>query len=197
MTTLTDNFNRANGAIGNSSEGWSWTVTGGTFTVASNECSCDSAGIMHAASDLAGDDHFVEATIRDTIITNWGITARYADDSNFYLAQATSTSLTIFKNVSGFTQIATTGSLTIAQGDVIKFECNNSALKVYENGVERVSVTDTSLTGQIRCGIRSGSSLRLYDDWSAADLSAGGGTRPAKMAGYWAGYAGLSGGFAG
>jgi hypothetical protein len=177
MTTLTDNFNRANGDIGSSSEGWSWTVSSGDFDIVSNECSVASAGLMQAASDLATDDHYSQATIRDTTITNWGVTARHADADNFYLAQAQGTSLTIFKNVSGFTQIAQTTSLTIGQGDVIKLECNGSDIKIYENAVERVSVSDASLSGQVRCGIRSGSSGRLYDDFEAADIVVGGTTK--------------------
>lgn len=177
MTIITDNFNRADqNPPGNSSEGWSWNVLVGTqLQVLSNQLgvSTTAEDVGRAESNLASDNHYVQATIIGTP-SNWGILARFSSAvaDTYYLGQATNTTtLELYKRVTGtFTQIGSAGSLTIASGDVIKLECNGTAIKVYQNGVQRISVSDSAISGNVRTGVRFGDNAQTLDDFSAADL---------------------------
>lgn len=65
VTTITDNFNRANGALGTRSDGGSWTTITGVPTIASNQCQFTTAGEI--AANLGHSDFVVSVDIT----TNW------------------------------------------------------------------------------------------------------------------------------
>jgi hypothetical protein len=168
LTTLVDNFDRADsGTLGTASGGFSWTANG--MVVSSNQAIGSGGVVEQAQSDLATADHEVQAD--DIFGSNWGLTARHADASNFYLLQTQSNAVELWKCVaSNFTQLANTTGLTISSGDTIKLSVNGTGLTGYQNGVSRATATDSAISGNLRCGMRAGGS-NTYDNWQAADIA--------------------------
>lgn len=182
MSIITDNFNRANqNPLGSSSEGWSWAVLVDTvFQIVSNAANggTTAESVARAESDLSSSNHYVQATIGGAPL-NWGLLARFSSSvvDTYYLAQATSaTTLDLYSRVAGtFNLIGTAGSLTIIATDIIKLQCNGTTISVFQNGVSRISVTDSAIAGNTRTGMRAGDNAQVYDDFSAADLAGSGG----------------------
>src|SRR5690606_29965122 len=59
-TVVSDDFNRSDGSLGSSSEGWSWAEVAGSWSIASNvatQSTTASAGAARAEFDLSSDDH--------------------------------------------------------------------------------------------------------------------------------------------
>ena len=65
---------------------------------------------------------------------------------------------------------------------VMKIRADGSTQTGWVDGIQILSVTDTVLTGQVRCGVggysESTTNVLRLDTWSAADLAAGGATWP-------------------
>jgi len=185
MTTLTDNFNRADqGGLGTASGGGTWTqVNGGTtLNIVSNQCKNISGGTNRATyrldSDLASADHEVFVTMVSGIAQN-GVLARFDPTSNsdatetYYLAHANATALQLYKRVSGtFTQLGS-DSTSVVNGDIVKLRCSGTAITTYINGTLKHNQTDSAITGNKRCGIYSSKDANIMDDWQANDLAAG------------------------
>lgn len=181
MTTLTDTFDRANqSGLGTSSQGtWSWTVTVGAMEINGNLAfpTTLSGGEVaaRAESNLASDNHYAQAILGSvTTLDGWCVVARYSASvaDTYYLASVTnSTTLDLYKRVTGtFTQLGTASSLTLVAGDTIKLECSGSNITIYQNGVSRVAVSDTAITGNLRTGIRAANIDSDWDNFQAADL---------------------------
>lgn len=84
-----------------------------------------------------------------------GLVARVADNNNYIVLKVATNALTLFKNVSGFTQIGDAGAVTVANGDVIKLRCDSAnLLTVFQNGVSKFSVTDAAGSANTSHGIR-------------------------------------------
>lgn len=185
MTNRTDNFNRADttSAIGTPSDGGSaWTQQSGTWGISTNQGYESGAGSQTSAvleSSVANVD--VQATI-NVAAADCGLIARAADDNN-YLLLITSTvvgGFTIYKRVAGsFTNIAS-ASFTVSNGDVCKFEVDSSnLLQGFQNGVSKVSVTDSAGSTNTKHGIRSNNvSTARFDDFSITALGAAAVTYP-------------------
>ena len=80
------------------------------------------------------------------------------------------------KRVAGTETVLQTLTNDFTAGEVIKLRCDGSTIKGFLAGVEISSVTDTAITGNLRCGIAGygdalGSNVHV-DTWSAADLAA-------------------------
>lgn len=175
MSSIADTFNRADAdALGTSSDGqFTWTETVGDLDIVSNQCKGISATVYaQAAFNLASDDHYAQADFHTDF--NIGLLVRFADADNQYLLQVNGTNVQLYKRVAGgFTQLGGNAAITFSAGEAYKLECNGSAIKCYEAGVERISQTDTSLTGQLRTGLRGGGVNQIWDNFAAADLAAG------------------------
>lgn len=187
MTTITDNFNRADNplSLGSSSEGWSWTAVDGTWGISSNNAIQSVISLNETAraeSDLTTDAHYTQLTITRFASDNIGVggpcTRFSASAKTFYtyLWRRSSTQYQLFKCVANtFTQLGTGGS-TNADGDVIRLSSNSSNQHAgYRNGAVNMSaVTDSSITGNLRTGMvmnRVGVGTQpTYDNFVAADL---------------------------
>lgn len=68
----------------------------------------------------------------------------------------------------------TNTSQTITAGDIDKIEIDGSTLKAYVNGTEKLSTTDTSLSGQLRTGFMfaAGFNAAAAKNWSSEDILA-------------------------
>jgi len=101
----------------------------------------------------------------------------------YYYVRCTTTATTLHKYFDGNrTQIGTAAA--VAANSVVKLECDGTTIKVYDDGVEIISVTDSSLTGG-QPGVYAyggSSSFGALDDWEAGDLTAGGVTPPTPIA---------------
>jgi hypothetical protein len=190
-TTITDNFNRADAdPLGSSSEGWSWTEVEGDIDIVSNQGQVNSSSgwaVARAESDLSSSDHYAQSDAVSITGTNFeyvcGGAVRFNSSANtHYLCMYgfSEVALIIFKKVAGTgTELGRT-SITTAFPEPLKMEVNGSALKAYQSGTQRVSLTDTSITGNTRTGVsmfrQTGAST--FDNFQAADLAAGGAVRP-------------------
>jgi hypothetical protein len=132
-------------------------------------------------------------------ITPVYLLARIADQENMYgvrlVLSSGGSNAQLYKKVAG--TWSTLGSIvTIADGSVVKLSVNGSAIKVYDDGVEVVSVTDSDLSAAGKAGVAHGGGAELvastddtratsmFDDFSVTDLGGGGGTTtPQAVAG--------------
>lgn len=181
MTNRTDNFTRADvtGGMGTPSDGGSqWAAPTGNFGIISNTA-YKFQGAAHQTSTLESSVTAVDvqATITAVGSTNGGIVARASDDSNFILHYWNGTSNILYKQVATvYTQLGSTFTGTLAANDVLKLSCDSSdLLTCYQNGVSRISATDSALNTVTKHGLESfgegtANSLR-WDDFSITAIT--------------------------
>ena len=176
-TTITDNFNRADAdALGNSSEGWSWTEVINDTDIVSNQAHSQGTEDCEARaeSDLASSDHYGQVDVVNTTFKGGAFARFSASARTAYIGYLRATvTLRLSKNVSGTETLLSDAVITPALPEAYKIEANGSAIKVYQAGVQRLSITDTAITGNTRCGIytRTSGSSNIVDNFSAADLA--------------------------
>lgn len=188
-TTITDNFNRANSStLGTSSEGWSWTEQEDPdgLEILNNQARLSTTGdkTARADSDLDSDDHYGQILIAARTIVSalagHGPTARHSASAlTFYLfhVQSNDANEKLYKRVTGtFTALTADASITQSIPDTMRIDCDGSILTGDYNGVDIFgNVTDTAITGNLRCGFYGGitgaSNTIDIDDFEAADLA--------------------------
>ncbi|MFE4697272.1 hypothetical protein ACFRIC_09280 [Streptomyces sp. NPDC056738] len=174
MTTFTDSFGRAD----SSNLGPDWVEVSGDWAIISGQLSPGSAGgtiILRAAGAMASNDHFAQVTIAATTAASHGLWIRgNSNISNGYLWRNDGSAWALFSVVGGSFTVIGTYAVAAAAGDVAKVQAVGSTITAYVNGTLRVSVVDTSVTSGTSVGLRGESTSALrYDDFSAADVSAG------------------------
>ncbi|MFI5985057.1 hypothetical protein ACIBEA_29850 [Streptomyces sp. NPDC051555] len=174
MAAFTDDFNRAD----SSTLGAGWVEVSGDWSIVSNQLSPGAAGgtiILRAAGAMSSDDNFAQFTIAATAAASQGIWCRgNSNISSGYLWRNNGTSWDLFSVVGGSFTVIGSYAAAAASGDVAKIQAVGSTIKGYVGGVQRVSVTDTSVTTGTSVGIRSESAAALkFDDFSAGDVTAG------------------------
>ena len=108
-----------------------------------------------------------------------GLFARAVDNSNYYFIlihqSAADPDIRICKCDAGTISTLASGNMTLANADVIKFELRGITLKLYQNGVERLSVTDSTFSAAGKCGVLMGNFVTSTDDinstWVMDDYS--------------------------
>jgi hypothetical protein len=68
------------------------------------------------------------------------------------------------------TVLDTNKSVTRSLPDTIEIECSGSTMVSRFNGATQHNFTDTSLTGNLQCGIATRRAADVVDDFSAEDL---------------------------
>jgi hypothetical protein len=190
-TTRSDDFNRANSAaLGTSSEGWSWTeVLGVDWGIAGNRANIQAANAAflggRADADLAGADHYSEATIAafthssDNAAVGVQARCRSSDDQAYFFRAVNDTTpalkFELYENLGTETfTLLGEHAQDPAVSDLIRVEVNGSTIIGKVNGATLVSVSDTSITGHLRGGITGhsfvGTQVLELDSWVAADL---------------------------
>jgi hypothetical protein len=182
----TDNFNRANGAIGSN-----WTqppASGATLNVSSNTVVASTTSTFCVAfwnGATFADDQYSQAKVTQ-ISGSAGeapgliVRAKTGVDQ-CYVMFPTSAGEKIFTYSGGsYTEIATTGGANVVNGNVIKFEALGSAgsvtLNVYRNG----SLLLTTTTGTVYTGGSPGINIIAttgtpsLDDWEGSNVSGAG-----------------------
>lgn len=180
-TTITDDFNRANSAtLGSSAEGWSWSEQGGgNWDIDTNAAEPQAAdSVARADADLSSADHAVQASVTAQVATsNPGVLARFsASVGNTYYMWRDSNDgnvLQLFKRVTGtFTQIGLNVSETPSPTFTLRLTVSGSSLDGLLDGVSKRTATDTSITANVRTGLRDNVLGTKVDNFLAEDLAA-------------------------
>ncbi len=148
---------------------------------------------VRAESDLASDDHFCQVEVikwAEAEAKAAGPIVRYTSDADsmylLHLRERDSPpddEYRIAKIVTGsFTTLATVAEALPAEPATAYLEINGSNLDGKMDGVSKITNTDTTFTGQVRCGFHVGDAARI-DDFIAEDLTGGAGSAsPAAIA---------------
>jgi hypothetical protein len=145
--------------------------------------------LVRAGSALASADHYCQATLAafttQSATTTAGpavrIDATVGDATYFFRAESDpgGVQTQLWKRVAAsFTSLGTNATAPVV-ADIIRVEANGSSITGKMNGTARVGpITDTAITGNLQCGIVGDADtvgqVTALDDWSAADLAAGG-----------------------
>jgi hypothetical protein len=177
-TTRLDDFNRANGPIGSSSEGWSWTYVAGSYNISGNTAipASSAHNNCRAEGTLSSADHYAQANATLGSGNDVGVIVRFDSSAETcYVLLNEGTNDRIYKIVAGaYTSLFSTAQGTPG-GAVMYLEVNGSSLQAKRAGSNTASGTDTAITGGVRGGLRSyyNASGNILDNFEAADLGGG------------------------
>jgi hypothetical protein len=172
LPMVSDNFNRADtspGTLGTTSDGLrTWIMTGG-FSIASNQAT--SNALAFAVVNQGPPDAIVTVTLAALVSGEFiGVVGRYNDSNNHYLAQYQQSSgfLQLYKRVGGtYTQLGSNFSVAWAAGDTIGLYMKGTTIKAQWNGVDRITVTDSTAFTNTFCGLYTSGSgtTKRYDNF--------------------------------
>lgn len=178
-TAISDDFNRANGAIGNSAEGWSWAADTGTWNIVSNRARVtETTGSVlswycRANTNLSSDDHYAQVDIiLGSSTTGMGSVVRHAAAANTkYYTYNRLVDHAYGKLVEG-TSTAFYLNSTEGLGNITsKLQADGSTITWYVGGELYKQTTDTAITGNLQCGL-TGKNSGNADNFTAEDLLA-------------------------
>ncbi len=177
-TLFSDDFNRSN----STTLGGNWSEASGDWSITSNKLTtASSGGLAVNTTSLSTADYKVKAVCQSPGDSGGsGLIARYADSSNYYLAQLSyeSNDVQIYKNVSGFTLLSSNGlTLNSATDYDVRFEVEGTALRLYVDDALITDTTDSALSAEGDFGARrgGGGDSQTWDDFVVEDFAAGGG----------------------
>ena len=165
MTTITESFNKADGA------GWgpdqTWTGISGSPTTTSNQATGLAAAYVGTSLD---DDQYCQAVMqasrRTWVMCRWG-----NNDNDWYMARVAAVNgpLQLWKRVGGtYTQLGT-GTNNGGSGSTVRVEADGTSIKGILDGSTEVSVSDSAVSSGY--GALRHESGAITDDWEAGDLS--------------------------
>ena len=183
-TTLTESFNKADSSTLGPDQ--TWTEVNGDSSVVSNEVNSVTndgsyGSSARAEADLASADHYCQMAVTAIgSVSGIGPCVRFhAAADTFYQAEAqviVTQQLVMRKNVSASFTDLRSDAHTWSLPETVKIDVNGSTLKHYIGGTQVGSnVTDTDITGHLRCGLRgysTGGNTVKGDNWACADLAA-------------------------
>jgi len=129
-----------------------------------------------ASHDLSSDDHYAEIEIVDTAMQG-GPMCRCADaslDSYFgiHYKNGSTYDWRIYKFVSASsTKLVEAANFAPSIGQVIRLTVDGSSLTLALEGTTRASTTDSSISGDTRCGLGSFNGARGQDNFACSDLA--------------------------
>lgn len=181
----TDNFNRANETPIASP----WTVQTGTdaMRLISNEVLTNISANHSAAyhSSTPGNGQYSQIVLSNTIETGTGaifygvgpaVRMTTGDTRKYSVScRVGQILLLVWDNVGGPTQLGSTFAGTVALGDTIRLEASGTTIRVLQNAVQRISVTDSTLASG-RVGIQgtySNDTTSGLDNWDGGALASG------------------------
>lgn len=189
MAFLDDSLTDANGTLLSAHVGElnaAWTkhpnAGSGTFDIRANRTRPVGTGLpqlYYASGVPASADYDVDGVI--SLLTDTGtgpaIMGRLAtnDDTGYgvrWISAATDI-IQLFKVVAGAITQLQTFNFPFAAGDVaVKLEMRGTAIKVYVNGVERISVVDNAIAAAGRVGVRAAGAMGTATGSHIASISA-------------------------
>jgi hypothetical protein len=168
----TDTFTGSNNDPINTSN---WTTLLGSFVVFGNraigQVSVDSLAFWDA--DTFADDQYAQVTYTQNYGYYAGPVVRAAATRGYWARVESSTSITLYRidNSSSFNLLQTIGSLTIANGDVIRIEAEGTTIRVYQNGTQRGTDEVDATYSSGSAGIASYTDAAYLDAFEADNLS--------------------------
>lgn len=176
MANRSDNFNRADSttALGAASDGGgSWTAHGtSVWGISSNRAYGVSGGQGVATLEASTGEVQADAVI-PVVGTDYGMVIRLNDNDNYWLLALFATLWVIYRKESGGFNNVGQANVTLANGDTVRFEGSGTAIKAYQNGVQKISVTSSFNQAMTKHGLRSnGDSTARWDDFVITDLVA-------------------------
>lgn len=170
-----DNFNRANGPVGNPVVGTAMTVTNGSFVIASNQLSSNSAGNNKALGTAPSPDYAIQATPISGAGESWLI-FRAVDANNYWrwgYGSGVGGSNLLQSVVAGSVVInrSVTSPLGVTPkmlgGSIMKAVCRGGRVKLYinEEFCEEFADTNFATTG-VKFGIQAANAGGVWDDLS-------------------------------
>jgi putative esterase len=179
-TTGTDDFNRANGALGPN-----WTgISDGALTITSQTVAGTASGgttgdIRTAETYGSNQSSQVEVTSTQLTGGQWigpAVRMQNGGQSTYlgiYFWNNGSPQLRLYKRISGsYIQLGSSfSSGALPAGTQLQLQASGSSITFLQNGVSRISVTDTSLTGGAPGVMAFGTGRG--DNWAGATLAAG------------------------
>lgn len=166
---VSDTFNRPdNTTLGNADSGQLWRDQVNTWGILANQAVPNTRATSIVAIETTLSDMGVEATmpVHPSAGIWWSIVGRYSNASNFYFLQVHPDGrIQVRKTVGGtasavlaadgVTALETAAGSAVA-GDVYRLEIQGTALRAYQNGVEILASTDSSLASGTMAGMRLG-----------------------------------------
>jgi Putative esterase len=176
-TTVSDNFNRANGPLGAN-----WTTVPGTSVpkIVSNTLRAGTPGALNSAywsASTFSSDQFAQASLPNSSGTQYGpgIAVRLSGSKGYFLWYGNSSntvSLWRMDSSSSWTMLKQSASLTVSpSSDVWKIQAAGSTISGYQNGQLVVQATDTHITSGSP-GVWLYYSSNQVDNWSGGDMNA-------------------------
>ena len=174
--SASDNFNRADGALGSN-----WTTVSGTAApeIVSNTLRAGTAGTLNSAywsASTFGNDQFAQASLPNSSGTQYGpgIAVRLSGSKGYFLWYGNSpntVSLWRMDSSSSWTQLKQSAALTVSpSSDVWKIQAVGSTISGYQNGNLVVQATDTNITSGSP-GVWLYYSSNQIDNWSGGDVT--------------------------
>ena len=179
-TTLTESFDTSNSDTLGPDQ--TWTEVDGDWDIVSNAAQLQTtAGTVRTArceADLSSDDHYAESVGNAGTVSEIGAAVRFlssAETAYIGFIYTPNSTVYLFKLVAGAETSISSQASSWGGSGTFKCQADGSTIKVYQDGVQKISVTDTSITGNLRTGMMAycnGTPLPNITSWSAADLYA-------------------------
>jgi hypothetical protein len=177
-SALLDNFNRANEGPPPSAN-WVTDVGYAGLIVASNACTRNAASSAGAWNTSFVADQEIYADLIDPTDCSLNIrlvTANNLASNHYQLYFVDETTLELYKSVATvFTQLGADITVTHVDGDQWGIECIGTTIKVYQNGVEVASRTDSDVSGAGYIGASLRAAATIMDDFGGGAVVAAGG----------------------
>lgn len=153
--------------------GSNWEITSNKARVAVGGSDCrilETATPASTTADMAADFAFIQGPTdalgaEDAL----GLLIRYADTSNYYACAifgdtSSPYATSIFKRVSGTSTTLISGTTAYVANDIIRCEAIGTSIKMYRNGAEILSTTDSGLSAAGKGGVFEGNAQTATDD---------------------------------
>lgn len=155
-TTITESFNKADSTI--LGPDLTWTELSGDWAVESNRAAKNTVNggrdMVRADTDLSSDDHYTQVVILGgTNVTAQGPVCRMTTPNTGYTLYNYADVLTLTLEFNATPTVLDSLALTYNPGDTYKVQADGSTIKAFVNGIERISVTNTTIGGYLRCGM--------------------------------------------
>lgn len=158
--SVSDAFNRPDDALslGKADTGQAWQTAGASWGLGGGKAYClDPLTTGYAYQDCDADGI---ASLDVKFSVNEGLAFRYVDALNQLTARVGSGGLNLFKNTAGTnTSIGAYGyTPVVGSWYNIRISFFGSLIRVYLDGVERITVTETYLQTATKCGLKASNS---------------------------------------
>jgi hypothetical protein len=175
-TSVSDSFNRANGALGGS-----WTTVAGTAAprIVGNRLTVGAANTPNSAywsASTIGSNQFAQATLPNSSATRLGpgIAVRLGSSRGYFLwygNAANTVSLWRMDSSTSWTQLGQSAALAVTPAtDVWRITAVGSTIAGYQNGAQVVQATDASVTSGSP-GVWLYYSSNQIGSWSGGDVA--------------------------